>query len=163
MNSKTDVPGYGYQLSKGATSLTESWAALKYVSNDHMMLGHIMEWFYSGVAGIKQEPGSGSYNNILIAPEIVGDLTWAEASFNTIHGQILSSWKIEGDNLIMKVTIPVNCKAVVAIPQIDQGKITENNKPINVNNDVKFIKVSGGKSMIEILSGEYLFKTPYVK
>ena len=54
MNSKTDVPGYGYQLSKGATSLTESWAALKYVSNNHMMLGHLMEWFYSGIGGIRQ-------------------------------------------------------------------------------------------------------------
>ena len=57
MNSKTDVPGYGYQLSKGATSLTESWAALKYVSNNHMMLGHLMEWFYSGIGGIRQADG----------------------------------------------------------------------------------------------------------
>ena len=62
MNSKTDVPGYGYQLSKGATSLTESWAALKYVSNNHMMLGHLMEWFYSGLGGIRQTDGSVSYD-----------------------------------------------------------------------------------------------------
>ena len=66
MNSKTDVPGYGYQLSKGATSLTESWAALKYVSNNHMMLGHLMEWFYSGIGGIRQAPGSESYDKIII-------------------------------------------------------------------------------------------------
>ncbi len=61
MNSRTDVPGYGYQLSKGATSLTESWAALKYVSNNHMMLGHIMEWFFSGLGGIRLAPGSHGY------------------------------------------------------------------------------------------------------
>ena len=81
MNSKTDVPGYGYQLSKGATSLTESWAGLKYVSNNHMMLGHLMEWFYSGIGGIRQTEGSKSYENLLIEPEPVGDLTWAETSF----------------------------------------------------------------------------------
>lgn len=51
MNSRTDVPGYGYQLQKGATALTESWAALEEVSNNHLMLGHIMEWFYSGLGG----------------------------------------------------------------------------------------------------------------
>ena len=46
MNSRTDAPGYGYQLAKGATALTESWQALENVSNNHLMLGHLMEWFY---------------------------------------------------------------------------------------------------------------------
>src|SRR5699024_7281256 len=40
MNARDDVPGYGYQLKKGATALTESWAALERVSNNHLMLGH---------------------------------------------------------------------------------------------------------------------------
>src|SRR5690606_510485 len=43
MNNRSDVPGYGYQIAHGATALTESWPALKYVSNNHMMLGHLME------------------------------------------------------------------------------------------------------------------------
>jgi len=46
MNNRDDVPGYGYQLKKGATTLTESWAALEEVSNNHLMLGHLMEWFF---------------------------------------------------------------------------------------------------------------------
>ena len=78
MNSKTDVPGYGYQLSKGATALTESWAALKYVSNDHMMLGHLMEWFFSGLGGIRQAEDSNGYDHVLINPEPVGNIPWAE-------------------------------------------------------------------------------------
>jgi alpha-L-rhamnosidase len=163
MNSKTDVPGYGYQLSKGATSLTESWAALKYVSNNHMMLGHLMEWFYSGIGGIRQADDSGSYDNIVIIPEIVGDLTWAETKFNTIHGEILTSWKIEDNSFILKVKIPVNCKAVVALPQVDPGKITENNIPIRDLPDVKILDEANGKTMCEIASGEYLFKTQYIK
>ncbi len=117
MNSKTDVPGYGYQLSKGATSLTESWAALKYVSNNHMMLGHLMEWFFSGIAGIRQFPGSASYEKIVISPEVAGDIKWAEASFNTVHGEIISNWKIENNNFILKVKIPVNCTAIISVPQ----------------------------------------------
>jgi len=163
MNSKTDVPGYGYQLSKGATALTESWAALKYVSNNHMMLGHLMEWFYSGIGGIRQAPDSRSYDNIIIAPEIVGDLTWAEVTFNTIHGEILSSWKIEENNFLMKVIIPVNCKAVVVIPQADPEKITENDKPLGNLPEVRISDVSDGKTMCEISSGEYIFKTSITK
>jgi alpha-L-rhamnosidase len=107
--------------------------------------------------------GSGSYDNILIAPEIIGDLTWAETTFSTIHGEIASYWKIDGNNLILKVKIPVSCKAVIAIPQVDPGKITENDKPIRDRNEIKIIKETDGKTMCEISSGEYLFKTSYIK
>jgi hypothetical protein len=161
MNSKTDVPGYGYQLSKGATSLTESWAALKYVSNNHMMLGHLLEWFYSGIGGIRQVPDSKSYDNILIYPEIVGDLTWAKTTFKTIHGEISTSWKIEDKNLILSIKIPVNCKAVVAIPQIDPDKVLESNQPVKLSKDIKYIKINSGRTFYEISSGEYTFKTSF--
>ena len=163
INSKTDVPGYGFQLSKGATSLTESWAALKYVSNNHMMLGHLMEWFYSGFAGIRQPENATGYSRILISPEIVGDLTWAEAKMNTNLGEIASSWKIEDNFLTMGVTIPVNCSALVSIPQQDPGKITESNKPLGETGSVKLLTVKDGKTICEIRSGNYFFKTPYFK
>jgi len=163
MNSKTDVPGYGYQLSKGATSLTESWAALKYVSNNHMMLGHLMEWFYSGIGGIRQEQDSKSYDNILIYPEIVGDLTWAETTFITVHGEVVTNWKIEADNLILRVKIPANCKAVVAIPQVNPEKVSESNQPVRLVKDINNVKVANGRTLCEISSGEYIFKTPFNK
>jgi alpha-L-rhamnosidase len=159
MNSKTDVPGYGYQLSNGATALTESWAALKDVSNNHLMLGHLMEWFYSGIGGIRQQPESGSYDKILIAPEIVGDLTWAETTFNTIHGDITSNWKIEANKLIMKVIIPANCKAFVAIPQADPEKIIENDIPVKTSLDILSVETIADKTICEVSSGEYLFMT----
>lgn len=158
MNSKTDVPGYGYQLSKGATALTESWAALKYVSNNHMMLGHLMEWFFSGIGGIRQAPGYISYNKFLISPEVVGDLTWAETSFHTVHGEISTKWKIEENNFILNVNIPVGCKAIVAIPQADPGKIFENGVPLGQAKHVKIFEVSSVKTLCEISSGEYIFK-----
>ena len=77
-------------------------------------------WAASGRAESK------SYENILIEPEIVGDITWAEATYNSIHGEISSSWKKEEDMFTLKVKIPVGCNAIVAIPQADPGLITEN-------------------------------------
>jgi hypothetical protein len=128
-----------------------------------MMLGHLMEWFYSGIAGIRQLPDAISYNNILIMPEIVGDLTWAEATFKTVHGEIISSWKIENDKFILKVAIPVNCKAEVVIPQADPWKITENGKTIHDLKDIKMLGDANGKTRCEISSGEYLFQAQYIK
>jgi alpha-L-rhamnosidase len=158
MNSKTDVPGYGYQLSKGATSLTESWAALKYVSNNHMMLGHLMEWFYSGIGGIRQPADSGAYDRVIISPELVGGLSWAETSFKTIHGEITSNWRIEGNNATLKVIIPVSCKAVVEIPEADPGKIFENEALIRQSDCIKILEGSVGRTFCEIPSGEYNFR-----
>jgi hypothetical protein len=163
MNSKTDVPGYGYQLSRGATSLTESWAALKYVSNNHMMLGHLMEWFYSGIGGIKQSTGSASYKKIIIYPGVVGDLKWAETTYKTIYGDIISNWKIEKNNIIMKVKIPVNCTAIVSIPQTNPNYIFENEILINQIKTVKILEVSSHSTLLEIPSGEYNFRAHFKK
>ena len=157
MNSKTDVPGYGYQLSKGATSLTESWAGLVNVSNNHMMLGHLMEWFYSGLGGIRQTEDSRGYKHILIKPEPVGDIRWAETEFKTIHGKILCSWKISEGNFNLKVRIPVNCTATVVLPQPDTENIREGNKPLSISEGVKRIQSSANQTLVDIGSGEYLF------
>ena len=159
MNSKTDVPGYGFQMSKGATALTESWAGLVEVSNNHMMLGHLMEWLFSGLGGIRQDPSSKAYKHIVIAPEIVGDITWAETTFKTVYGEILSSWKISGKELQLKVKIPVSCSATIILPQTDPDKIKSGEEIIKDSGDIKNIIVSGNKTHFDILSGEYYFTT----
>jgi hypothetical protein len=163
MNSKTDVPGYGYQLSKGATSLTESWAGLVNVSNNHMMLGHLMEWFYSGIGGIRQAGDSFGYEHILIKPEPVGDIKWAETSYQTIHGEVFCSWKISDGSFVLKVKIPANCKATVVIPQPDTDKILEGNNPLSLSEGIKHIESSGNQTNIDVGSGEYLFSSVFIK
>lgn len=127
MNSRSDVPGYGYQLAQGATALTESWQALPTVSNNHLMLGHLMEWFYESLAGIKQAPNSVGYKNIIIQPQVVGTVTAAQASYHSAYGVIQSSWKKEGKQFELTVTIPVNTTAQIILPS--NNKI---NKPINI-------------------------------
>ena len=97
MINRDDVPGYGYQLKKGATALTESWPALENVSNNHLMLGHVMEWFYAGLGGIGQAPASSGYREIEIRPEIPGDLTFVNTSFHSLPGWIRSNWKKVGN------------------------------------------------------------------
>jgi len=160
MNSRTDVPGYGYQLSKGATSLTESWAGLRDVSNNHMMLGHLMEWFFSGIGGIRQMPGSNAFNHILIAPEIVGDITWAETAIESVHGEISSSWKISGNDFSLKIKIPANCKATIEMPQTDLQKISENGIPVSSSENLIVLMSSEGRIRIEVASGKYNFTCP---
>jgi hypothetical protein len=128
MNNRDDVPGYGYQLKKGATSLTESWPALENVSNNHLMLGHIMEWFYSGLAGIGQEPNSVAFRHIRIRPQPVGDIHQAKAAFHSPYGWISSAWERENNKFSMQVKIPVNSEATIYVPGITSGNIYINGK-----------------------------------
>ena len=116
MNNRSDRPGYGYQLKKGATALPESWAALPNLSNNHLMLGHLMEWFYSGPGGISQEENSTAYSRIIIAPKPVGDIKWVQCSFNSPKGMISSKWKIEEDTFTLNVEIPENTVAKIIMP-----------------------------------------------
>jgi hypothetical protein len=124
MNNRDDVPGYGYQLKHGATALTESWQAYPNVSNNHFMLGHLMEWFYAGLCGIKQAKDGVAYNTIEIRPQPVGDITYAKASFHSPYGVIKTDWARSGDTFELNVTIPANTTADIYLPS---GK-----KPVKV-------------------------------
>jgi alpha-L-rhamnosidase len=116
MNSKDDVPGYGFQLKHGATALTESWQAYESVSNNHFMLGHLMEWFYSGLAGICQQPGSTAYQQLEFKPQPVGDIRYVNASFQTMYGEVKSSWTKEDGVFTLEILVPANTRATVFMP-----------------------------------------------
>jgi len=154
MNNRDDVPGYGFQLRKGATALTESWPALENVSNNHLMLGHIMEWFYSGLAGISQDENSVGFKHIKIRPQPVGDITWAKGNFHSPYGWIKTDWKKDNNKFILHISIPVNTTATVHIPTGANSKITMNGTSIDGNN----IKIKDGAAIIETGSGEYSFE-----
>ncbi len=154
MNNRDDVAGYGFQLKKGATALTESWAALEEVSNNHLMLGHIMEWFYSGIAGIGQEENSVAFKHICIRPQPVGNLTFAKGSFHSPYGWITTNWKKETNRFYLHVTIPVNAIANVYLPATSSSKIYVNDK-LQI---ARAMKIYNGIAIIAVPSGEYVFE-----
>lgn len=125
------------------------------------MLGHLMEWFYSGLGGIRQDTGSTAYEKIIIEPQIVGDVKYVNASLNTIHGKITSNWSIQNDSLKMTVIIPVGCAAIVKIPSADPEKITESGQNINNVDYISEFTVNDDKTLIKISSGKYIFSTPF--
>lgn len=162
MNSQSDKPGYGYQLKQGATSLTESWAALQTASHNHCMLGHLMEWFYSGIGGVRADKESVAFKKFILHPEMVGNIYWADVSFKSPYGEIKSKWEIKDTSFVYKVTVPVNTTAWVYLPGVDVELIQESGKPIKEKADIQFIRVENGRSIYEIGSGDYSFSiSPY--
>jgi len=158
MNSRDDIPGYGFQLKKGATALTESWPALESVSNNHLMLGHLMEWFYKGLAGIRQDKHSVAYRKIIIKPEFAGDIRFVDASYNSSYGKIISGWNKENNKLLMNVTIPVNTSAIVYLPTNPGAVIKENGKDIETIPEIRYIGQEKDRRLYRIGSGTYNFE-----
>ncbi len=157
MNNRNDVPGYGFQLAKGATALTESWAALEQVSNNHLMLGHLMEWFYTGLGGITQQDASVAYKEVVIRPEIVGDITWVKTSYKSVFGAIISEWERKEGELTFHIVIPPNSTALIKLPFTKGQQVTESSKVVDKQGDAWIKGHEDGRIVLKAGSGDYRF------
>ncbi|HYW34765.1 MAG TPA: family 78 glycoside hydrolase catalytic domain [Balneolaceae bacterium] len=158
LNNRSDIPGYGYQIAHGATALTESWQAYPSSSNDHLMLGHLMEWLYDGLGGIRQAKHSVAFHHIKIAPEPVGNLHWVHARFQSPYGLIRSRWKKAHQTFSLQVHIPANTTATIYLPAGQNQKITEEGKVLQDQKNVKKAGYKNGKAIVNVGSGTYHFR-----
>jgi alpha-L-rhamnosidase len=128
-------PSWGYSIGKGATTIWERWDGIKtdgtfqtasMNSFNHYSFGSVGEWMYSVVAGIELDnpatalptssETSPGYKTFRIRPRPGAGLTSASGKLDSIHGTILSDWKIENSTFTLNVEIPVNTSAVVYLP-----------------------------------------------
>jgi hypothetical protein len=79
------------------------------------MLGHVMEWYYGYVGGIRQATNSVGWREILIAPN-PGFLTSAETTVPTPYGRVASRWRKDGATFRLEVEVPIGVKATAILP-----------------------------------------------
>jgi alpha-L-rhamnosidase len=150
INNQTNKPGYGMQLAKGKTSLTEGWDGGH--SQDHFMLGQIEEWFYHDLAGIQS--GGNGFKKTIIAPQPVGDVTWVKASYNSIRGKIVSDWRRSKNQFTLKITIPANTTAEIFVPAKSADSVK---KP----QDATFLRMENNCAVFQTASGDYTFTSRF--
>ncbi|HET7734010.1 MAG TPA: alpha-L-rhamnosidase C-terminal domain-containing protein, partial [Paludibacter sp.] len=160
MNNQTDKPGYGYQIKKGATALTEKWDAGvgSFGSQNHFMSGQINEWFFHDLLGIGVEADGAGFRKSIIKPMPVGDLIWAKGSYETVSGTIRVEWKRDNVTFELDLSIPANTSATVYIPAKAAGNVTESGKPAAKSAGIKFLRMEKDRAVYEVGSGEYHFK-----
>jgi len=115
------------------------------------MLGHLMEWFYSGLGGIRQAEGSTAFRDIVIKPEPVGDITFATTSYDSPYGTITSEWKRDDAHFYLDIEIPANTTAQVYFPHGEWKNLTESAKKVKAKTDPQ------GRKRMKIGSGKYRF------
>ncbi|MEV3923931.1 family 78 glycoside hydrolase catalytic domain [Actinomadura coerulea] len=151
--TQTGNPSYGYQVVHGATSLTENWdGPTSGASQNHFMLGAIDEWFHAGLAGLSQTDDSIGFATLRVRPAVVGDVTYAAATYETPRGRAASSWRRAGKRLRLDVTVPPGTRARVEYPLL--GGAARPKAP----EEARWIGVQDGRAVFEVGSGDWTFQ-----
>lgn len=158
---QTTPPSWLYPITMGATTNWEKWDGLKpdgsinVGSFNHYAYGAIGNWLYRDVAGLT--PGLPGYQRIIIHPHISGQLTAADASYQSDYGPVCSGWTLGSDQLMMNVVIPANTRAEVWIPAADAHQVLEEGKPLTTLPGIQLLPSREGCVIAALGSGTYHF------
>jgi len=159
-------PSWLYPVKMGATTIWERWDGQKPDSSfqtpgmnsfNHYAYGAIGDFMYRVLAGLDTDPDNPGYKKILIRPHPGGHFSYMETSLKTYYGQIVSNWKINGDQFILDVQIPPNTSARIVLPTSDNTSVMESGKPVSINNLPDKLEMDGIGTALEIGSGQYHF------
>ncbi len=162
-----EYPSWLYPVTHGATTIWERWDGVKpdgtfqdatMNSFNHYAYGAIGEWLYRHVAGIDIDPENPGYKHIFLAPHPGGGLSYAKAEIKTLYGKVSSSWKLENDDFVYEVEIPVNTTATVTLPHVRGGLVKMDGLPvkyegIQIKDDLQFT-LGSGKYLLRYPAGE---------
>ena len=158
--SNTDYPSWGYMVENGATTIWELWngntANPEMNSANHvMLLGDLVIWYYEHLAGIKSREKA--FKVIEMNPEMIAGLDEVKASYQSIHGKIVSEWKKDDSSFSWHIVVPANTKALVYLPTTKVASVKEGNNLAIKSTGVHFLKIENGKALFEVESGDYHF------
>ena len=157
-------PSWLFSVKHGATTIWERWDGWTpdkgfqdpgMNSFNHYSLGSCGEYLFGTIGGIR--PDGPGFSTIRIEPVIRQGLTWAKARYDSLRGRIETSWKTEGRQVVLDVTIPANTTATIFIPAKHSASVTESGKPLDKSPDVRFLRQDPQAAVCQIGSGHYTF------
>ncbi|MBP6759090.1 MAG: glycoside hydrolase family 78 protein [Flavobacterium sp.] len=161
--SNKTYPSWGYMVENGATTIWELWngntADPKMNSQNHvMLLGDLLIWYYENMAGIKSNPETPGFKQIIMKPDFNAGLTFVNTSYESIYGLIKSDWKKTKNTLEWKITIPSNSSALVYLPTANASDVKVNKEKVSKNH-----KIENNKLVLELPSGTYELNVNNIK
>ncbi len=154
MASKKDYPSWGYMLEQGATTSWESWSGQSHIHDTLISIG---AWFIEGIGGIQGDEKAPGFRHFFLKPSPVGGLTFARTSFKSVHGMIVSNWRIENGALHLDATVPPGTSATLYLPSSTPEAVTERGHPAAQARGVRFSGMEKDKAVFELASGSYQF------
>ena len=128
------------------------------------MLGHAEEWFYRGIGGITPSEQAPGYAKFTLCPQIAGDLTSANVTYQSIRGEIKSQWQIKDGYFNYNVTIPVNSEAIVLLPstELSDTSVVADSIPAKKHPYIQVLGIEKNRIKLRVPSGTYSLSCKYV-
>lgn len=121
---KEQHPSYYAFVLAGETTLGEYWEDNPR-SHNHDMMGHIVEWYYNGIAGIQpEEPG---FEKITIRPYLPNGMKNFACTYNSVKGEIMVSVKEMKDAVELIWSVPNG-----VVYSIDTANLAKRGKKVMV-------------------------------
>lgn len=140
-----EVPGWLYQIKKGATTIWERWDAIQangkifdpaMNSYNHYAYGAVCQWLFEGLAGFRPDPQEPGFRHIIFEPTIVPALSPLRAQHESIAGTIAASWTVRGQQVTYEVELPANSHGSLILspdflaPCLDGQAVERRGEPI---------------------------------
>jgi alpha-L-rhamnosidase len=129
-------PGWGFMLSRGATTLWETWKESDNTySNCHPMFGSVSEWFYRWLGGIRPDNLYPGFQKFILDPQTPEGLTYVKTRYKTPSGYIKSAWqKNNSGGISYEITVPKGTTAQfkTAVKKGNEVEIICNSKKVNI-------------------------------
>lgn len=116
MLENTEKPGWLAEVKEGATTVWENWEGN--LSQNHYSPGAVCQWLFDTVGGIRPA----GERHFIVEPVSGGSLTFADVSYQSLYGKVVSRWKKAGDGICYHIEIPSNVTAQIRLPG---GKVIE--------------------------------------
>lgn len=164
---RVEWPSLGFYLARGATTIPERWDAMDAAGHlhpnpasnsfNHCALGALGEWLYESVGGIAADDEHPGYARTLIAPRPGGGLTWAQATRQTLYGEVACRWQRAGHHTEISVDVPANASAVVRVPVTGAHRVTEGDQQLSVADGITAIREAPDAVLVTVGAGRYTF------
>jgi alpha-L-rhamnosidase len=155
--SQTDYPSWGNWIVQGATTLWEDFRG--HTSRNHHMFSDISAWFYRALAGIKPDPRAPGFKNVIIEPNVVGNLTWVKAWHLSPYGRIESEWEAKAGEIHLRVVIPPNSRGEIHVPTRDASSVSVDGHRPEETSGMKILPADAfGRPVFALDAGAYLFQ-----
>lgn len=153
-------PSWLFPVLQGATTIWERWDSWTIASGfhkdgmnsfNHYSLGSVGEWLFRHVAGIELDPEVPGFQRFVLRPFVGAGLDFARASYRTMHGEIESHWRREGEALTWTIEVPANTTARVHIPSLPGASVESDGLTITGHD--------GAFAVCEAPAGRYTFRS----
>lgn len=147
-----DFPSWLYEVNMGATTIWERWNSVLpdgYVSDtgmnsmNHYAYGSIVEWMYRYMCGINPVESAPGFKEAIIKPLKDNRFNWVESEYLSAAGLYRSSWKIEEDKTVYKVSVPFNAKAKFVLTDKGSQVLVNGEKSKELMEDSELVLYAG--------------------